>query len=216
MSTVDGASLVHEMLKAPQRFSEAGRAYMLLQAYFAGFPKETLRPLLESDDVWVQRSAGFIVSELGSAAADLVSAFPQLLKSPDAHVIWYAMEALAICATGENADLFAHVVRMLESPSDPLRRLAMRLMARVDASQLEGVRRYLDAQGDQVEVHARGLAALTGDQLSEASIAAMVGQSEPLTRRYGAIAASRFRTKFPEVCSLVDASDDPDVRSIFR
>jgi hypothetical protein len=214
MSNVDGARLIEELLADPKKFSESGRAYILLQAYFAGFPKETLRPLLESDDVWVQRTASFVVSELGRDAASLASAFPRLLNSRDEHVVWYAMEALAVCATAEGS--LAPVVLMLESPSEPLRRLAMRLLARVDTSLLEGAHRYFDVQGGRVEAHIRGLAALTDKQLSEASIATMVGQSEPLTRRYGAIAASRFRTQFPGTRSFVDASDDADVRSAFR
>ena len=216
MSKPDGSALIHELLAAPAAFCESGRAYNLLQAYFAGFPKETLRPLLKSDDSSVQRSAAFIVSELGIAASSLVSEFPRLLSSQDQHVVWYAVEALAVCAKGESVSHFAHVVLMLESGLDPIRRLAMRLMARVDHSQLVGAREYFDDQDGRFEPYVRGLSALTNGRLDELGIRAMLEHIDPLVRRFGAIAASRFRSQFPASWLLVKESQDEDVRSILR
>lgn len=216
MSSDKGSELIDELLGDPAKFCDNGRAYGLLQAYFAGFPKETLRPLLRHNDVWVQRSAAFVVSELGSAAASLVDEFPSLLSSPDEHVVWYGMEALAVCAKGTSAPLFGHVASMLESKSEPIRHLAMRLMTRVDASQLEAAREYFDDRGQQAQVHSRELRALTVEHPEERAIAAMVEDSDPLNRRYGAIAAIRFRRRFPALQALLEQSNDPDVRIVSK
>lgn len=213
---LDGARLIRELLADPAKFDRGGRAYVLLQAYFAHFPKETLRPLLRSNDVIVQRSAAFVISELGRDAASLVEDLPPLLRSSDPHVQWYAMEGLAVCSTGEHARLFAHVVLMLESANDPIRRLAMRLMTRVDVSQLAAVAGHFGRlQDERYRTHVLGLNVLAEVEPAESVIASMVGHVEPLTRRYGAIAVKRLRRPHPSVASLVRSSDDQDVRALF-
>ena len=60
--------LIEAMLADPIAFEEQGRANELLKHYFSGFPLDTLRPLLRSENVAVQRNASFIASELGSRA----------------------------------------------------------------------------------------------------------------------------------------------------
>jgi len=216
MKQADGQHLIVELLTDPERFCESGRAIQLLQAYFDGLPKETLRPLLRSENAWVQQSAAFVSSELGSAASGLVGEFPRLLASSNRHVVWYAMEGLAVCAKGEDAGLFAEVLLMLDHPDDALRRLAMRLATRVDATQLEGAGNQLEAQDARFALHTRCLRSLITSSPDEGEIVALLQAPEALARRYGAIGATRFRSQFPGPFSKMDHSDDPDVRSMAR
>jgi hypothetical protein len=139
--------LISEMLADPQRFDDEGKAHELLQSYFAGYPLETLRPMLRSGNMYLQRGASFIASELGANATALVDDIIPLVDVTDGHTQWYAMEVLAVCCKGSSAEKFLPVVRMLDSSSAGLRGLAERLMARADSSQVDAARRYFESRG---------------------------------------------------------------------
>ncbi|MGK4009218.1 hypothetical protein WMF31_41850 [Sorangium sp. So ce1036] len=210
----DGEQLISDLLADSRKFDEGGRAYALLQRYFEGLPLETLRPLLRSEDAFVQRAASFVASELGGKASSVIDDIVPLVSSTDRHVQWYAMEVLAVCGKGEHAEKFAHVVRMLRSADDALRRLAMRLMANADISQLDAVRRYFEHWGQRYETHRQALMTLTvGDSIDPVTVATMLRHEDALVRRYGAIAARRLVREYPDLMSQVRSSEDPDLRS---
>ncbi|XXT17244.1 hypothetical protein WME94_44165 [Sorangium sp. So ce429] len=206
--------LIDDLLTDPQRFDEDGRAYALLQRYFAGLPLDTLRPLLRSDNVFVQRTASFIASELGSKISSVIDDVVPLVNSSDMHVQWYAMEALTVCARGEHVEKFAHVVEMLENPESPLRRLAMRLVANAELPQLEAARRHFEFAGQRHGKHQQGLLALiAGNRIGPAVIVAMLGDGDALVRRYGAIAARRLMREYPDLISHVRSTEDPELHN---
>src|SRR5262245_38440447 len=129
--------LVRDLLGNRIRFYNDGqRSYALLQVFFEGERLETLRPLLKSSDMPVQRVAMFVASELGINARDLIDDVIPMLYSEDSQVKYDAMELLAVCCRDEQAPKFALVVRMLESDDQVLRVLAMYLLSRVDISQI--------------------------------------------------------------------------------
>jgi hypothetical protein len=140
--------LISEMLADPQRFDDDGKAHDLLQRYFAGFPVETLRPMLRSGNVYLERGATFIASELGARASALIDDVVPLVDATDGHTQWYAMEVLAVCGKGDSAERFLPIVRMLDSANPALRALAERLMARADSSQVDAARRYFEGRGE--------------------------------------------------------------------
>lgn len=212
--TQNGAEeqLIDDLMTDPQRFDEDGRAHALLQRYFAGLPLDTLRPLLRSDNVFVQRTASFIASELGSQASGVIDDVVSLVSSSDMHVQWYPMEALAVCARGEHVEEFAHVVEMLANTEVPLRRLAMRLVANAELPQLEAARRHFESSGQCHGTHQQGLLALiAGSRIGPAVIVAMLGDGDALVRRYGAIAARRLMREYPDLISQVQSTDDPEL-----
>lgn len=213
MSESEAVALLEELLKNPTEFNERGRAYALLQEYFAGFPVETLRPLLRSEDGSIQRSAAFIVSELGVKGEALIAELPPLLVASDVHVVWYAMESLAVCSKGANAEKFGDVILMMESPREPIRRLAMRLMTRVQEEQLDAARRLFERQ-DARSLHAEMLRVVLEREPAEACIASMINDPDPITRRYGAIAAKRNSLRFPGLIAAMRSSGDEDVRDL--
>lgn len=213
MNDQDGERLIKDLLADPHRFDDDGKAYALLLLYFKGLPVETLRPLLRSEDVAVQRSAAFVASELGNASRRLVDDIIPLLSSTDRHVSWYAMEVLTVCCKGEHTEKFAHVARMLESGDDALRGLAMRLVSNADVSQLEGARRYFDAPDSCHRTHVIALHTLvTAHRVEPAVVTAMMHDADPLIRRYGAIAAKRVLKEFPHLITEAGSSDDSDLR----
>lgn len=212
-----GERLIGELLADPRKFDKDGRAYDLLQSYFAGLPLDTLRPLLRSDNVFVQRTASFIASELGGEARSLVDDTIPLIDSSDIHVACYAMEVLLVCCEGEHAKKFAHLVRTLESNDEVRRNHAMRLISNADASQLEAARRSFEALDPQAQAHASGLASLVaGDRLQPAVVTAMMRDADPLIQRYGAIAAKRLLRSFPDLITGAGIGDDPDLRKFYQ
>lgn len=208
-----GERLLAELLADPRKFDDAGRAYDLLQSYFAGFPLETLRPLLQSQDEFIQRSAAFIASELGSQARSLVDDIVGLLASADLQVRYYAMEVLTVCCEGDQAEKFAHVARMLESEEEVLRALAMRLVSNADVSQLEAAARHFETSSSYDRSHALGLRSLALQASNVPSLVTeMIGSADPLTRRYGAIAAGRLHSEYPQLLMEVGRSEDADLQ----
>ncbi|NJK30986.1 MAG: hypothetical protein HC927_00480 [Deltaproteobacteria bacterium] len=208
-----GEELIHELLADPREFDESGRAYALLQAYFDGLPLSTLRPLLQSQDVFVNRSAAFVASELGAGASTLIDDVIPLLRSPDRHVRYYATEVLTVCAKGDRAKEFAHVMRMLECDDDGLRYLTMHLVSRADVSQLEAARRAFEHLAVPDERHVTGLLTLAAeDRVDPDIVAAMMTDADPLVRRYGAIAAKRTFRHFPALIREAVFSKDSEIR----
>lgn len=205
--------LIDELLAEPGRFFERGRAYQLLQTYFEDPKVDSLRPLLRHVDPMVQRAAVFVASELGAAGRQLLDDVLPLASTEDRYLRYHALEVLAVCADGDYADRFLPVIRALESNDDAVRRLAMRLMANADISQVQRGLGLMRVSAD--EVHAEGLRLLLqGKRAQNRSIAAMLDNRNPLLRRYGAIAAKQRAQQSPELIEKAEASEDADVREL--
>jgi hypothetical protein len=137
MNALGAEELIELMKTDPKGFDESGKAANdLLQFYFRGYPIETLRPLLRSDNRYILRSASFIASELGGRASPLAEEMIPLLRSEDPYIAWDAAEVLAVCSIGEKVGLYVHVLRMLENGSRPLRELTAGLIGRAGVPQL--------------------------------------------------------------------------------
>jgi len=204
----DADVLLGELAEDSRRFVERGRGYQLLQAFFRGLPVETLRPLLQDRDPWVQRTAGFVASELGWRAADVVDDAVALLASTDIHAQNYAMDVLAVCGTGDKADLFAHVLRKLESDHGGLRVMAMYLVSRASTEQLAAAARVFARAASYHRIHCDGLRVLiAGSTLSSESIVTMLREHESLARRYGAILARRHGRADPAIIEALKLAD---------
>ena len=216
MNSNVGHVLLEELLADPLRFSDSGRTIHLLQAYFDGFSKETIRPLLRCENAWVQQSVAFVCSELGKAATSLVNDFPGLVTSTNKHIAWYAMEVIAVCATDDTVYLFFKVLEQLENHTDALRRLAVRLASRVDVAESLAARTHFETQKHSFDLHVRCLNVVADERADEQSLAALLEADEPMARRYGSIGAIRFRAQFPQVLALARDSADADVHAVTR
>src|SRR4051812_9030548 len=105
--------------------------------FFHGESLVTLRPLLENGNILVQKSAIFVVSELGPNARGLVDVVIPMLSLNDRYILYHAMEIIAVCCTDERAQDFWYVLEQLDSGDAVLRRHAMHLASRVSVEQIK-------------------------------------------------------------------------------
>lgn len=209
--------LISELMADPQAFDASGRAHELLQAYLEGFSPDTLRTLLRSDNMSVQRTAAFIASELGGQARTLLDDVVPLLSSVDRHIQNYAMEVLTVCSEGVNTEKFAHVARQLESADAGLRLQAMDLVSNATASQLEAAACSFQGDDRNQEAHRHGLrAAVSEEDIEVPAILAMLHSASPVTRRYGAIVARRLARRFPQLVQEVASTGDPELLAFLQ
>jgi hypothetical protein len=205
------------LLSDSARFFEHGRAYQLLQEYFAGFPVETLRPLLGNNDSMVRRAAVWVASELGRNAQSLIRDAVPLINDNDRYIRYHALEIVMVCSFGENVHEFVHVVRALESDDEVIRVLAMRLVSNAHDQQLEAAVRRASSLGPLCERHETCLSdLLEAERVTPLDIVALLDHEQPLARRYGAIAAKRLSHNFPAVLDHALSNADPDVRQFFH
>ena len=209
MSTsVRADQLVDELLAEPRRFADSGRAYELLQAYIKGAPLDTLRPLLRSGDLLVQRAAAFVISELGDKGSPLLDDAVPLINSGDRYLTFHAMESVTVWATGVRAPEFVHVVAKLEDHDEVLRSLSMFLMSNAETSQLAGA-----VEGGLHSEHQEGLRLLLDASAPDETVLAFIHSDDSLRRRYGAVAAVRLYEKNPRLIDEVRALEDGELSS---
>jgi HEAT repeat protein len=206
--------LILSLLSDPSAFTDKGSAYSLLQEYFAGYPIDTLRPLLRHEDALVQRAAVWVASELGAQAGPLLGDVLPLLRSEDRYLAYYALEVVAVCATGEQTPYLTEVLAKLESEDPVLRVLAMRLIGNTDDESLRTTLGVLQGRSAS-ERHRAGLALLLSDgqEKWKRTVMELLKDEEPLLRKYGAIMARRALAEAPELIQEAATSEDEDVRS---
>jgi len=211
-TTFLGNALIAELLADPVAFKERGRAYQLLEEYFAGLPVETLRPLLNHENTYVRHAAVWVTEELGQQASSLLDDAIPLITSEDRFLSYHGLEIAIACAVGKYADRFLHVALALDSADDVIRALAMRLATRADVAQLQAAARAAESNSKVNDVHRRGLSLLASCELRGAEdVRQMLLQSDAVARMYGAIAAKRLRRNQPELLQLAAGLSDPNI-----
>lgn len=211
--------LIKSLLSDPEAFKKSGKDYQLLQEYFDGLPVKTLRPLLLSENLLVQRIAAFVASELGSQAHSLIEVAIALLQSNDRYLQYHALEIVTACSEKEKSGSFAHAVAFLNSEDEILRLRTMRLLTSVYDSQIEAAQHFFSNANPHHEQHTNGLrmlAAARQERLEPGVIVAALSDSDPITRRYGAIAAKRMLRTHPELRVAVESSTDTDIQKFFE
>jgi hypothetical protein len=204
--------LIAELLSDPVAFDDQGKAYQLLQRYFRGLSKETLRPLLTHQDGLVRRSASFVATELGDQACDLLDEIIPLVHDADPHIQWGSLETIMVCSYSHLPNKFVLVVRELENHNDSIRRLAMRLASNANQMQLESASNLTDTLGSSRSQHERGLSILLrGNAVQESDVKEMLDSSDSVTRKYGAVAAKRLFDVFPSLLKDSTQNRDRDV-----
>ena len=210
MAKSSGKKLIQELLSNPDKFDNDGKAYQLLQDYFEGYPIETLRRLLQSDNQMVIRSAIWIASELGKEAYILVPEVRPLVHSSNRFIRYYAIEILMVCSFADYAQDFIHVVRAIESDDEVISCLSMDLVSRADAPRINSVVPLLSTTKKANKQHIVGLSRLIkSETLDSQEIVAMLNDEDPILRKYGAIIASKIYDKHPEVIADGASSSDP-------
>jgi hypothetical protein len=207
------SQLIKELISNPVEFENHGRGNELLKCFEGGESLNSLRPLLSHENSSVRGTAMFVVSELGTGGCQLLDAIIPLVEDSDPHIAWDAMESVFLCSNEKLPDSFFVVVRKLESPSGPLRRLAMRLISKASPRQLIGARNRLEEFGKNFLIHGYCLQVLiNGKTIDYNSIKQMLDCDKRLVRLYGAIAANRLFQEYPDLLELASLNTDPDVQ----
>lgn len=206
--------LIEKLAANPEQADKDGSTYNLLQAYFKGFPTETLGPLITHANPLVRNSALWIASELGKSAMPLVPdvvAVLSELEEPSAR--YYALDVLMICSYGEYAREFLHIVHALEDVNQVIRVRAMFLLSNAGEERLMSGIEFVDTHTDRGEVHKQGLTALhRNGSLDVSEVASLIENESPLLRKYGAILAKRRFDQAPELLARAALQEDPDIR----
>jgi uncharacterized membrane protein len=212
-----GSQLISEMLTNSEEFYKKGKSYQLLQEYFDGFPIETLKPLLNSSNNFIQRSVAWIVSELGVEASGMIRDIVKLLDVDDQFVRYHALESIMICSFGEKVNEFINVIHSLEADNGVIRVHAMTLISNANSLQLNAAIHSLTDHSETKESHLEGLSALLkADSLNPEFILNMIMHIDSVKRKYGAILAKKLMQKFPKLIFHVAMSEDTDLRNFYQ
>jgi hypothetical protein len=184
----------------------------LLREFFYGYPLERLRVLLESDDAEAAKSGAFIASELGDRFAPLFAAVDRMLEHPVKAVRFDALDVVLVNGTREHGATLAKAVVLVRDPEEGVRWQAIRFLSRATEEQLRASLSHLD---DDL------LAALTGWLVAASAreperVVAVLGDVDPLTRRFAAAAARRLVGEDESVLRRAADSDDPEVARFAR
>ncbi|AWV89438.1 HEAT repeat domain-containing protein [Bradymonas sediminis] len=203
--------LTRRLESSPQRFFESGAWSALLEQYFNGYPVETLRPWLASDDYYVRKSALCIASELGIEAALLVEDILPVFASTDPELVYYALD-IAIIGSHLCPEALVEIAHTMDSENEFLRRRAMVLLSTKRPKYLVPALEALQAHEPDGE-HAKGLLSLVNaSQLSVETARSFILSARPLLRRYGALIAVHKEESRSGLLKLLEASDDGDLR----
>jgi hypothetical protein len=185
-------------------------AHRLLQAFFAGYPVENLRPLLDSSDERVAKSGAWIASELGLKAAPLVDAFFALLEHRSRYVRFFVLDAVLVCATELDSALVARGVQLLRDSDDAVRWKALNFIAKVSLSVLaNSVPRQKDVYLAELTSWITHLNAID----SLAQITSRLYSADGLNRLIACAASYRLHGSHPQLLELASRSEDIEVAS---
>jgi hypothetical protein len=209
--------LIDELLEDPASFFENGKSNILLQEYFKGLPVESLIPLLESKDKFVQKTAIWIVSELSNQGCALLQYVVPLVKSDELYIRYYALESISICAKGENANEFIHLIKSINDMDHQIRVPAMLLLSNAEKSQLSSGIELVETHNiDNYKLHQKGLMGLLNEDINVAEIKNMLDSNEPLIQRYGVILSKNLNNDNFQTIKYALSSNNSDVKEFAK
>lgn len=206
-NTERGDRLVASMSRG---YSDRG-AHELLAAFFQGYPVDRLRALLASPEEATARTAAWILSELGFAAAPLRDTFEGLLNHPARYVRFHALDAVLTCATPQDEVLLAKTVGLLHDHDDAVRWKALGFIAHASTGQLVG---STGQQSDpQLARLTRWLVDLdTGSGAGDRIIQALAS-TEPVERKFAVAGACRIDLNDPHPFTYALQSHHAEIAS---
>lgn len=217
MNETTGLRLIEKLKEDTERFCKEGGAYLLLQEYFDGFSKETLRDLLRNEDKYIRQIALWIISELGETAEDLLEEVVVQLNDDDPLICYYSSEIVACIATDKYMDDFMKVFGFFEHFNPKIRTLSMFIISTLSDSRIQEAYTYSVSNKIFGGSHEKGLLSLTdANSLTASDITAMVNSDDSVIRKYGVIAASKVYERYPEILTEAVNSEDTDVQEFAR
>lgn len=180
--------LIEDLKEDPFRFYKNKQSNSLLLEFYRGFPKDSLRPLLRSENQIIKREAIWIVSELGVDGEVLLDEIIPLLNDDDSYIVAYASEIVALCA--RNIDEFIMVFKCLEHPDDSVKHSVINLIINMSDKQLEWAYDYFKSKKDIN--HSKGILALLNYKfVTNEQIDLMIESKEDVISQYGIIISKK-------------------------
>lgn len=105
-----GQVLIKKLLANPNKEEAEGIAIDLIFEYADGFDIETLRPLLRSDNLVVQRVVASILDNLEDSVCALLDDIIPLSKSEYFQIRSTAVKCIHVCTNGDPADLVERII----------------------------------------------------------------------------------------------------------
>lgn len=220
MEIREASQLIEELQLNPEQFEReridgkgVTKGYRLLEYFYKGHSVEAMRPLLTHSSTIVRRVAAFIAAEIAPASLPVISQVIPLIRDADGYTAEDAIDCVSICSTGQAANYFVYAVRELESDRERFRELAMEILTEATAEQLTAARNSSDVFGDSALAHRHGLKVLLdGESVSRDALNDMIASTDPLLRKYGAVATKRLVEFRPDALFDLTWSSDEDLQ----
>ena len=217
MDETIGLRLIEELKEDTERFRREGGAYRLLQEYFDGLSRETLRDLLSCEDKSIRQITLWIISELGETAKDLLEEIASQMNDDDPLICYYSSEIVACFATDRYMDDFMRVFDFFEHSNAKIRQLSMFIISKLTDSRIQEAYAYAVNNKILSDSHEKGLLALINiNTLTTSDITAMINSSDSIIREYGIIAASKVYGRYPELIEESINSEDLDIQDFSK
>jgi len=217
MDETMGFSLVEYLKNDPEKFFNEGKSYQLLQEYFRGFSKDTLRELFYYENRWIRRVAVWITSELGIDGSDLLKEVLTQINDSDIYICSYALEIIANCARGEHIDDFMRVFLFLDHDNQKIRISVMNIISNLSGTRILEACAYLAKKKNFSDSHEKGLSFLLDvNELTYTEIIRMIESADAITRKYGIIVAKKLYDKYPGIVNEAVNNQDLDVREFSK
>jgi hypothetical protein len=184
----------------------------LLKEFFAGYPIENLRRLLNSSDERLAKVGAWLASELGVRAAPVLGDVVALLQHDSRYVRFFALDAILGAATPHDGAVIARAIDRLTDSESAVRWKVVGLLSRASVEQLSASVQFLaPPMSALVSWLLRSSAATDTHQIGAAL---KDGRS---LKRFVAVAAA-VRVAGKDLAPLKEAlsSPDPEVSAIAR
>lgn len=187
-------------------------ANRLLEEFHQGYPLSKLKPLFRSHKDAVVRAAAFVASELGAMGKPLLRDVANLLSHPTAAVRFDAIDSILTCATVNDGDVIAAVVRLLEDSDSGVRWKALDFLARSSQEQLRAALQHF-RRTQPSSTHVNCLTwLLSTEGTSDRSILSHLRESTAPMSVYAVAAAARIASKNAELLRQARSAKEPYVR----
>ena len=218
MDETIGLRLIEDLKNDPEKFCHDGKkSYQLLQEYFNGLSKDTLRELFHFENKFIRQYAIWITSELGRKGTDLLKEVVPLINDSDYYINYHAMQIVAGHANGKYFDEFITVISFLEHSDPQIRLSVMHIISGLSGSRIHEAYAYLANKKNLSNSHEKGLLSLTDvNALNLSEITQMVVSDIAIIRKYGIIAAKKLYKKYPQIINEAVNNADEDVRGFSK
>lgn len=203
-------SATQSMLEYILNGGNGGAANDLVSAFYAGYPVEQLRLLLESGDEHVLKTGVWIASELGNRAAPVLDDVAPLLNHSSDYIRYYALEAIATNASAAHDHVLARAVQCVRDPNAEVRAQALRCLSWMTDEQIN--RCIASTDDPALRILLAWLLDLQATESRTQDIVHRLVDADPLVQRFAVVAARRLGPFDPMPLQRAAFAAESDVR----